>query len=304
MRFSLGGLSVEIRRSASKPGLVKDDLPLLNERNLDYLRGCDPAELARRVEMVSLPSLDSVQPVHEQLREQGIVVVPDFIDPSELDGLEDVIARLGRLRDDFAAAGGDHQENEEYLIQNGGVRVAGYSNLAGYPKPVVQVRQGHDLGMVDVFNADRLFPELGEVLRPRLESPALIEVLSGAGSALQPRNLNIYLNRNIRRTRGFHVDAYARQVKAFIYLTDVTGLGDGPYTYVAGSHRPDTYRRLNRKLSEDLPNATETPVVPLDRVIPVLGRRGSLIISDQAGFHRGFPQDQGATRCVAVMNYK
>ena len=140
--------------------------------------------------------------------------------------------------------------------------------------------------------------------RPYFETLSQKGLITRNGNPLQPQNLNIYFNYAIKETRGFHVDSYKNEVKAFIYLSDVRDLGDGPYTYVKGSHAAGIFRRMNMALSSDLPNATEFPIVPFDEIIPVVATKGALVISDQSGAHRGFPQLENRERVIAVMKYR
>ena len=135
------------------------------------------------------------------------------------------------------------------------------------------------------------------------QSEFVKEMLSD-GKSVDFRNLNFYINSNITKTRGFHADSFSPQLKAFVYLTDCLSLDDGPYTYVRRSHTDGPYRRLNQDLCVNLPNKTETPLLDRDRIVPVLGKKGTLVISDQSGFHRGYPQSPGHKRVISVMNLK
>jgi len=38
-------------------------------------------------------------------------------------------------------------------------------------------------------------------------------------------------------------------------------------------------------------------------IVPALAKKGTLVISDQGGSHRGFPQTKGYKRTVGVMNF-
>ena len=189
------------------------------------------------------------------------------------------------------------------LLQIGAEKLSGYQELSSYKKTVVQVREGQDQGMIDIFNVDIAFPEVN-ILRKAYEDSGLKEILSSPDLSVGFKNLNFYLNNNVTSTRGFHADSYAPQLKAFVYLTDCLSLDDGPYTYVKGSQKDNPYRRLNKEMCINLPNKTEAPLLNRDDILPVLASRGSLVISDQSGFHRGFPQEEGHERVISVMNIK
>ena len=78
---------------------------------------------------------------------------------------------------------------------------------------------------------------------------------------------------------------------------------NGPYTYVTKSNINSSLTNINKQISFGLPNKTETPLVNLDNIVPILAKKGALVISDQGGSHRGLPQSYGNHRTVAVMNF-
>lgn len=95
--------------------------------------------------------------------------------------------------------------------------------------------------------------------------------------------------------RDFHVDGLHPPIfKAFIYLTDVTEDGDGPYTIIPGSHR-----RHLRKAANDLRNAVlhgdrrrdMVAFIDRDAAVKVLAPQGTLVLSTQDAIHKGW-QDQ------------
>lgn len=303
-RISAFGLDIDVhaRRKGEQP-LSLDDVKTLNDETVLYMRSLDESELKSRVSEVTAFSLSDISSVNAILERHGIVIIPDFIDEDSINNVSSAMANLQSMIDKFAQSSERFQEGENYLLQKGACKVSGYGNLSGYGKTVIQIRDGQDSGMVDVFNIDHLFKEFKEIIRPAYENSAISNILGSTSHQLQAKNLNLYVNSSITKTRGFHVDAYRKKLKSFIYLTDVLSLEDGPYTYVRGSHVDSAYRRINKTLSRHLPNRTETPIVPLDSIIPAIARKGTLVISDQGGSHRGFPQKQGHTRMVSVMNY-
>lgn len=79
----------------------------------------------------------------------------------------------------------------------------------------------------------------------------------------------------------FHYDYdWPAFVKFFIYLTDV-GPGNGPFTYVTGTHENKKSwsqgRRDDSYIAETYPG----------RIWPVTGKAGDLIVADTIGFHKG-----------------
>lgn len=79
----------------------------------------------------------------------------------------------------------------------------------------------------------------------------------------------------------FHYDCdWPAFVKFFIYLTDV-GPENGPFTYVVGTH--ESKRDWGDGRRDDAYIANAYP----DRIWPVTGTAGDLIIADTVGYHKG-----------------
>ena len=101
----------------------------------------------------------------------------------------------------------------------------------------------------------------------------------------------------------FHQDKeFVKFIKVFIYLTDVTD-DNGPHMYVAGSardytsHVPEGYKMSSRMADEDILDA----YLP-DRVKTLTGTKGTIIIEDTSGFHKGQPVREGY-RLLAQLEY-
>jgi hypothetical protein len=106
---------------------------------------------------------------------------------------------------------------------------------------------------------------------------------------------------------GWHRDAFLRQVKAILYLSDV-GLDNGPFQWISDSHRlPTILGDMKRaRLRYDQYRLSEDAVANLLRSDP--GRRktftaavGTLILVDTSAVHRGMPIRAGAR--YALTNY-
>ena len=295
------------KRRQETPAVELDpsDLRLFGDVVLEYLRNLPAEEIARRLEEISLDGIRDdadFARAQEILDREGIVIVRNFLS-------EEVIALGERASDRVKAAldkapAGTNVEDDEIFLQGGEEVVKVYADLAAHPKSIITVRKGADAGMVDVFNIDRLIGEDREALRAPFLQDWLLKLISEKDETLTPDNMNLYLNRGIEKTRGFHADSYRQNLKGFVYLSDVTGLGDGPYCFVRRSHKDGPWRRANKKISELAANKKETPFVDLSMIVPVIAPRGSFVLSDQAGFHRGIPQAPGAERRVLVMRYQ
>jgi hypothetical protein len=84
----------------------------------------------------------------------------------------------------------------------------------------------------------------------------------------------------------FHCDyQHVRFLKIFIYLCDVRTEDDGPFCFVAGSHRhkPAGWRKHPLEWSGAEIAARYGP----EAIRPLTARRGDLVVADTRGFHRG-----------------
>jgi len=305
MQISLGPIQANVTRRRCKTvegSFALEDVDTLNGYWESYVQTLPHDELAKRAAAVTVPNLDTaanLELARNTLAEAGIVIVSNVISNAVCD-------EIARASTEMLAYYADQTEklveDDMALFQADDKKLAGFSQLAGFGKTVIDKRKGQDEGMVDIFNADHALPEALKPLRDFYEAETVSQLL-GARS-LQAKNLNLYVNENIQKTRGFHVDQYDEKLKGFIYLTDVDSLSDGPYTYVQGSHDNPTLGRANRALCQELTPSTEAPVMPPQAITPVIAPRGSLVISDQSGIHRGWPQSSGHRRLLSVMNYQ
>lgn len=218
------------------------------------------------------------------LAADGVVVVEDFLAPSLCDEIRETVeARL----DDLPRAGPDDD----------------YGSLSTRDEPVVRERTGEtDDGMLDVFNMDLAVPALAQFKRDRFVAELVNEA---AGASYTPDNLNVYVNRGVTDTRDFHADTYAGKFKAFVYLTDVPDERYGPFQYIPGSHEPSVLRRKAAQLVNRVRGDPPTDGVFYDDedALVCTAPKGTLIVANQAGLHRGTPQEPGFERMLATTSY-
>lgn len=277
----------------------------INDSLLGAVRALPRDEIDRRINEVSLDRAETdaeIARANEILDREGIVIIRNFLDASTLDVAEAAFSRL-----DAALAQSSSEQNFEddaILVQSAERVVKAYGDLAAHPKTVATVRGGADAGMIDTFHFDKLAGAQREALRAPFAQDWLLKSIAVDGEIPTPRNLNLYLNRSVRKTRGFHADTYTKMLKGFVYLSDVDSLDTGPYCFVRKSHVAGPWRTMNQAIGQHTKAATEAPFVDLREVTPVLAPKGALVVSDQAGFHRGIPQAEGAERRVLVMAYR
>jgi len=279
----------------------------LNDRNIDYISS-KPIEYYREKVndfFINPKSKNAVQNAVNKLDEDGIFIIPNFINELESETLCTEIENAVEI---YKKKLGDkiNYEDETALVQTkpDKNKFKKYDDFANYPKPILNVRKGSDSGMLDIFNIDNLIQnKLSKGFFKKIrEDLFLNEFLKSLPKSLKMQNINSYVNSGITKTRGLHVDSYKNQIKLFIYLTDVMELKQGPYTFVKGSHKENPFRSINSQLSESLKIKTETPIVNMNDIYPILAKKGSLVISDQSGFHRGYPQSENGFRRTLTIN--
>jgi Phytanoyl-CoA dioxygenase (PhyH) len=151
--------------------------------------------------------------------------------------------------------------------------------------------RSYDQGVRRLYHIDKLIPELSQF---RFD-PFIFDIVKAyyrqpfhSGMLIFQHNTQSNAN-----TRYFHVDAFSREFKAFLYLEDVD-MGNGPFTYIRGTHRAHV-RRLAKQLQGN-ENGSPTSFHEND-VSSLLGKEvkltapaGTLILADVRGLHRGSPQ--------------
>ena len=303
MKLSLLNVDITLNKKNAKKLISLNDINYVNNETLLYIKKLSKKEIDRRTEALITTGDTDIKKIKQILKDKGIVIIKDFIPEVSINKISQ---DLKNIRDEvsfFISSDNAFKDDADFFFQKDHVKLAKYSELANYKKAVVSIRGGQDRGMIDIFNIEKCKYSLGNLLIPFFNQKIIFEILNSVNSKFKPTNLNLYLNNEITKTRGFHVDSYNTKIKIFLYIEDCLNLEDGPYTYVKESHINSPFTKINQYISSNLTNYTETPFVSLENIIPVLAKKGTLVISDQSGSHRGFPQALGHKRAVAVMNY-
>lgn len=239
--------------------------------------------------------------VEKRLNDYGVVVIPGAIRPTELQPVaEELLLLAGQIQEQAH----DREANPEISVLFGNYD---YATLRDGERPVAIVREGIDSGMVDVFHADAFLRGKGLNLQEILRSSGVVDTIEAIlPDGFELQNINAYINRGVVSTRGFHVDSYGgNQLKAFVYLTDVTSLDDGPYCYVIGSHSDSGFPILNTALAKFLGRKiTDVSAFERSKALPLLGEAGTLLVSNQSGAHRGYPQAPEGKRALLALNFQ
>ena len=311
MKFKIGKIHIDFRRHASKTqnkSITEDYLLQFNNEYLDYLKNLSSEEIHQRIKDISLDNLNSKKNkecAKHLLKENGIVVVPNFLDAETVNSMYNANNSLLKEISEIEEMSDGYYEDEHIIVQSSDLRINGYLALSNHKKTIANIRQGQDLGMIDIFNVDKSKHhqdiEIGNIVRKKKN---LNQLVFGIERNMELSNINLYHNDSITKTRGFHMDDLSNTHKAFIYLTDVDELSNGPYCYVKGTHKPGPYREANLAIGNKSVKFTESPYAPISSIVPILAKKGSLVISDQTGIHRGMPQKENFKRTVLVARYK
>lgn len=105
---------------------------------------------------------------------------------------------------------------------------------------------------------------------------------------------------------GYHTDDNKKNVKFFIYLTDVTDK-NGPFILSPNTHGPRTLRRILRWIGWEI--TTKRKYFYLDELpewapapIPVLGKAGTVFCADTTIYHKASRVEEGE-RLVLVISF-
>jgi len=241
-------------------------------------------ELRARPKMAQLKLDPEQRQILDQLNRHGVVAVEGYWPRERALALRDALA-------DYAALGEDRDFD-------GGA----YLRCWNHDRPKLPEMPQEDLGITRLYHLDKLLPELAEF---RFE-PFVLNLASAYYRVpMYSGMLQFQYNRaDTNETRYYHVDAFHKEFKAFLYLDDVE-VYNGPFMYLKGSHRAGFVRWKKQLLGNS--RGALTSFYPcdlkglLDREQSIVGPAGTLILADVRGLHRGGPQ-QAASRSVLV-NY-
>jgi hypothetical protein len=162
--------------------------------------------------------------------------------------------------------------------------------------------RSYDEGVRRLYHVEKEVPEL----ETHRYDPFIANVVDAYYGYRFHSGLLMYQHntRSNANTRYYHVDVYSKEFKSFLYLDDVDP-GNGPFTYLRGTHRSH-FRRLKKELlwnGEGAPTTFDDRDLgrALKREVQVCGPAGTLILADVRGFHRGSPQVERSRS--ALVNY-
>jgi hypothetical protein len=161
----------------------------------------------------------------------------------------------------------------------------------------------YDQGVRRIYHVEKLVPELAAL---RFD-PFILGVASAYYGVPFSSGVLVFQHntRTNEQTRYYHVDAFIREFKSFVYLDDVDE-GNGPFAYLRGTQRNHAMRVRKQVVGNgegESPTSFSKGDVGrlLDREVRVCAPAGTLILADVRGLHRGTPQAD-RSRSV-IVNY-
>jgi hypothetical protein len=230
--------------------------------------------------------MQSEEEYAKTLVDDGVVIIEDYLDEDVCDELYSNVSETIEEEDIDVVEGGNYD----------------YSELANWGSAVANKRTGRDDGMIDVFNVDEKLPEVGSFK----SDPLVNNIINKAASVTySPDNVNVYWNRSVTTTRDFHADTYSGKFKSFVYLTNVPDRTYGPFSYIKGSHESSLAKRKVSSVMNKIKDKPSTDAVFYDEEneLHCTAPKGTLIIADQTGYHRGHRQKQGRERMLMTTSY-
>ena len=173
---------------------------------------------------------------------------------------------------------------DKFYVNNTYTTLDSYNKIQYYYLPVIDNRGSHnrtnDVGMIDIYNIDKLFPKLFNLFDIDLILVILNKITGIKWKLLRS---NIQICSNVSNPNSFHFENVDKCIKYTIYLSDVINNDYGPPIYIEKTH--------NSKNN-----------IKNDNIKTFLGNKGDVLISYQNGLHRKLPQ-KNSTVGFLVFNF-
>ena len=244
------------------------------------------------------------------LRRHGVLVLRAAVEPERLQA---ITREVDQLLDGIERSEGPDLTCNAILNLPDQRSIKGYDNFVDAERAVINYRvrrpdgrSGSDAGMVDIFHPERLSDSMATLVESCLHERLIARLLLAASwRPFQVKCRNLYVNRGVQDTRGYHCDGRSEKFKSFVFLSDVRDLSDGPYCYVPTTHRDKSAWRRSRSFNaQNGCNRHEYSQLQGYQALPMFAQAGDMVISSQRGAHRGLPQQPDAERAVLVNMYQ
>jgi len=152
-----------------------------------------------------------------------------------------------------------------------------YHKIQHYYLPVIDNKgtrdRKTDLGLIDIYNADKLFPNISNYFDSNLIQILLCKI---TGTNWKLLRTNIQISNNVSSPNSFHFENINNKcIKFCIYLSDIVD-NNGALVYIEKTH----------EIKNEIKN---------EYIKTFNGNRGDVLISYQNGFHRKMPQKNTVT---------
>ena len=173
---------------------------------------------------------------------------------------------------------------EIFFVNNTYTSLDNYKKMQYYYLPVIDNRGSHnrtnDVGMIDIYNIDKLFPNLFSLFDINLILTILNKI---SGVKWKLLRSNIQICSNVTNPNSFHFENTDKCIKYTIYLSDILTNDNGPLLYIEKTHN----------IKNNINNSD---------IKTFLGKKGDVLISYQNGLHRKLPQNN-STVGFLVFNF-
>jgi len=161
---------------------------------------------------------------------------------------------------------------EKFFVNNTYTSLDNYKKMQYYYLPVIDNRGSHnrinDVGMIDMYNDDKLFPNIFTSFNIELMTTILNKI---SGSKWKLLRVNIHISSNVTNPNSFHFENSDKCIKYAIYLSDILNDDCGAPMYIENTH--------------DVKNNIKN-----ENIKTYYGGKGDVLISYQNGLHRKLPQ--------------
>jgi len=159
-----------------------------------------------------------------------------------------------------------------------------YHKIQHYYLPVIDNKgtrdRKTDLGLIDIYNADKLFPNISNYFDSNLIQLLLLKI---TGTNWKLLRTNLQISNNVSSPNSFHFENINNKcIKFCIYLSDIVD-NNGALVYIEKTH----------EIKNEIKN---------EYIKTFNGNRGDVLISYQNGFHRKMPQKNTVTAFL-VFNF-
>ncbi len=161
---------------------------------------------------------------------------------------------------------------DTFFINNTYTSLDNYKKMQYYYLPVIDNKGSHnritDVGMIDFYNADKLFPNLQNKFDINVLLSLLFKI---TGCKWKLLRTNIQICSNVINPNSFHFENIDKCIKVCIYLSDIYNEDCGAPVYIENTHNVKNNIKNNH-------------------IKTFLGKKGDILISFQNGLHRKLPQ--------------